>query len=223
METVLTLVVGFVLTGVIGNKILQKWQERSWFVQQRFKGQEKEFLALQRLAEEIATLLSARIFYTQRLAFNLVRPQNTKLNEATKDYDLAVKRWNEKLTSFYVRLPLLSQPSLAIRLEESIQNELVILNKKINGQLQNWEESQSVCKETIGKINAKLVALQARAINFNKEMLRITEVQRKELYYGKEVQFTSENLSHFSTWQLVKALFVRDINSFSVTRSPIDS
>lgn len=46
MESLLSIVVGFVLTGLIGNRLVQAWQARNWLLQQRFLGQEKEYVGL---------------------------------------------------------------------------------------------------------------------------------------------------------------------------------
>jgi hypothetical protein len=86
-------------------------------LQQRFLGHEKEYFALKDLADEVASLLGARIYHMQRLALSLRRGSDVQISNRVVDYDDVVKRWNERLTSFYVRLPLLAHSHLDIRLE----------------------------------------------------------------------------------------------------------
>jgi hypothetical protein len=223
MTSVTTVVVGFILTGVIGNWLVQAWQTRNWLIQQRFAGQEKEYLALKELADEIAGLLGTRMYHMQRLASNLLHSSDEKLAARVADYDDALKRWNERLTSFYVRLPLLASYDLTYRLERSIQVPLVDTGSNLE-KLLNARQSGSVLdQKSIVKIQNRLNSIQGRVVSFNKEMLHTVEARRTEVYYGKKVGYSQENLEHFSTWQLVKAIFVRDVNSLSVTRSSLDS
>lgn len=62
MGSLLAIIVSFVLTGLIGNRLAQAWQARNWLLQQRFLGQEKEYVELKELADEIASLLGVRIY-----------------------------------------------------------------------------------------------------------------------------------------------------------------
>lgn len=222
MASILSVVIGFVLTGLIGNRLVQAWQSRNWFLQQRFAGKEKEYLALKELADEIAVLLGIRMYHMQRLAGSLLKISDEKLATRVAEYEEAVKRWNERLTSFYVRLPLLASYEMAHRLESSLQVEFVNLSTSIDKLLHDRQAGGAPSKREIEAVGSKLSNLQGRVINFNKEMLRTVEGRRSEVYYGEKVPFTSGNLAAFSTWQLIKALFIRDINSFSITRSALD-
>jgi len=71
MSAIIAVIVGSILTGLIGNWLVQGWQQRNWLLQQRFLGHEKEYFALKDLADEIASLLGARIYQCRRLLRNL--------------------------------------------------------------------------------------------------------------------------------------------------------
>jgi len=223
MTSIISVIVGFVLTGLIGNKLVQAWQARNWLLQQRFMGQEKEYVALKELADEIAVLLGARIYHMQRLAASLTSSSNEKLAARIADYEDILKRWNERLTSFYVRLPLLASSYLAPNLESSIQLTLVEIGANIEDQLRRRNAGDNADKKSVIKIQNRLNAIQGKAISFNKSMLRIVETRRTEIYYGRRIELNEWTLEQFSTWHLIKALFVRDINSYSIIRSSIDS
>lgn len=219
---IVTTLLGFLLTGLVGNRLLQSWQARNWLFQQRFSGREKEYVALKELADEIAGLLGVRIYYTQRLVKSFASLSDAKLLEREAEYEQAVKRWNERLTSFYVRLPLLASYDLAKSLESEIQALLVTISEKLDRLLAERSKGNPVSARSLAALDHELTSIQGRAINFNKEMLRRVVSSRTEVYDGKSLDFTRANLAHFSTWQLVKALFVRDIDSLSITRSPLD-
>jgi hypothetical protein len=222
MSAIIAVIVGFLLTGVVGNQLVQRWQQRNWLVQQRFLGHEKEYFALKDIADEIASLLGARVYHMQRLVFTLRRSSNEQFLSRVADHDDIVKRWNERLTSFYVRLPLLASSDLAIRLESTIQTHVQaagttideLVYQKRSGNIPN----KSVVINTIKTLNS----IQARAINFNKRLLHAVELRRMEVYYGTKITLAAANLERFSTWQLVKALFIRDVNSYSITRPTLD-
>jgi hypothetical protein len=222
MSAIIVVVVGFVLTGLIGNHLVQGWQQRNWLIQQRFLGHEKEYFALKDLADEIASLLGARVYHMQRLLLNLRRSSNEQLLSRAGDYDDIVKRWNERLTTFYVRLPLLASSDLGIRLESTVQTKLQVVGASIDELVYQTRCGNIPNKYAVTNALKTLNSIQVRAINFNKELLRIVEIRRIEVYYGARIDFSVGHLEEFSNWQLVKALFIRDVNSYSITRPTFD-
>ena len=53
---IITAIISFILTGLIGGRLLQKWQLRNWLNQQKFLGAEKDYIALQELFDDIVAL-----------------------------------------------------------------------------------------------------------------------------------------------------------------------
>lgn len=219
----LKILVGFLLTGLIGNWLVQRWQTRNWFLQQRYLGQEKEYVALKELSDEIATLLAVRVFHMQRIARTLVSGEDSQFKDRLKDYDEAVKRWNERLHSFYVRLPLLVENDAALQLERNIQKELVNTSEAIDRLVQLRKSGKKVEKTVSSQIERELNIIQGRSIAFNKRLMRLIRLRRTDIYFGTPINFSAQNLERFSTRQLIKALFIRNINSFSIVRTPADS
>jgi hypothetical protein len=222
MSTIISVVLGFVLTGLVGNSLVQSWQQRNWLIQQRFLGHEKEYIALKELADEIASLLGARIYNMQRLLLSLRRSSDEQLVSRVADYEDIVKRWNERLTSFYVRLPILAYSDLGINLESSVHTKLQTASATIEELLNKRRAGVTLEKNVVKGASGALSAIQANAINFNKELLRIVELRRSEVYYGTRIAFTLANIDKFSTRQLIKALFIRDINAYSIMRPTLD-
>jgi hypothetical protein len=196
MASIVAVIVGFLLTGLIGNRLVQAWQQRNWLLQQRFLGHEKEYIALKELADEIATLLGARIYHMQRLTLSL-RRSPVQIASRVIDHDDIVKRWNERLTSFYARLPLLADGYLAIRLESTIQNPLSEFGARIEQLVQKRLAGKDVNGSAIADLMKDLNGVQGRAIKFNKKMLTVVENRRAEVYYGSEIEFSENNLEQF--------------------------
>lgn len=223
LTSLIPVVAGFILSGLIGNRLLQHWQNRNWISQQRFNGNEKEYAALKELIDEIAQLLGERIYLSQRILLSIAEDPDEKLESKLTDYDDIIKRWNIRLTSFYVRLSLLMGEGEANKLESSIQNSLKKLSDLISDLLKKRSESKKVLAQEARAALKSSYALQAKATNFNKHLLSVALDRKKVLYEGEAIPFTQANLHRFSTWFLFKALFSRNINSLTVIRSTLNS
>lgn len=219
MGSLIPVIVGFILTGVVGNRLVHHWQSRSWLAQQRFSGDEKEFIVLKELADEIASLLGERIYHTQRISLSMSQIDGEIFLEKYKEYEEVVKRWNVRLTSFFVRLRLIASSDFSHRLEEKIQKRLV----NISDRLAKVAEQKKCSSNEWAEIRKSIEEVQVQAINFNDALLSFVLRRKDELYNGRIIKFSAENLNSFSTWTLIKAIFARDVNSLSVVRSKLDS
>src|SRR5579859_5875215 len=210
MEALIPVVVGFLLTAFFGNRLLHAWQTRTWMLQQRFLGKEKEYVALKELADEIASLLGVRIFRMRRLNRSLATGTIDEIAALRTEYEDALRRWNEKLASFYIRLPVLADYAFTWELEHQIQSDLVRIGTALERLVkERLSGAPSVKAGEPTRIEGELNRLQGKAIEVNKRLLHELKARRVDVYYGKRLKFTAENLRHFSTWQLIKALFVR--------------
>lgn len=223
MISISTVFIGFILTGLIGNSLLLKWQQRNWLTQQRFLGHEKEYLALKELVDEVASLLGVRLYQMQRLTLNLVRSSEEQFSARAAEYDQAVKIWNEHLASFIVRLVILApNSSFAYKLDSVIQRKLRITGQNIDALVHQRRDGCPVEKKQTVDILEQLDSIKAKARNFNKDLLDFVERRRKKVYYGEKILFSQWTLNRFSTWQLFKALFIREINSYSIICPALD-
>jgi hypothetical protein len=111
---------------------------------------------------------------------------------------------------------------MGIQLESFLQTKLQAASATIEELLYQRRTGLVPEKNVVIGASKALMAIQANAINFNKELLRIVESRRIEVYYGTKINFSSSNIEKFSTWQLVKALFIRDVDAYSITRPTLD-
>jgi hypothetical protein len=222
MEKSIPILLSFVLTAVIGNWLVHKWQERNWLNQQRFLGKEKEYAALKDLSEEIGRLLGSRIYHMQRLAFALRASTPEALSVRLAEYDEVVKQWNERLASFYVRLPTMVDGTFGNELEQNFQRHFVELTSEIE-RLRKQKLTGSVKATDLKHLSDALNRLQGRSINFNKKLIHVVNRRRNETYIGTRLSFNSSTLHGFSNWELIKALFISDVESHSILRPPFDA
>src|SRR5207245_734489 len=84
---IVTVGLTFVLTGLLGNWFIQRWQHRNWVAQQQFLGEEKEYLALKQLWEELARLSGTRLSRMRRLVLVLRSRDDEIVKSRLADYD----------------------------------------------------------------------------------------------------------------------------------------
>lgn len=219
---VFPIVVSFVLSVVIGGKIAQARQQAGWIAQQRFSGEEKEYIELKKLSDEIASALGARIYSMQRLALQLSAwSRHETLDEgALQDYKEAIKTWNCNLGSFYIRLSQLNLDSFRYNLESNLHNPMREQATVIDNILHNrdGDGGHKLAMTVIREMNK----INGRSIEFNRSLLSRVHTLRTKVYFPKRIVFHRDTMSHFSSWVLIKAIFVSDVNGISILRSPLD-
>src|SRR5437660_11662896 len=104
--TLVSLFVGFILTGIVGAWLSQRWQHRSWINQQQILGEEKSYQDLKTVWDEVTTLSGKRQWRMRRLLYSIKAMNVEEANLRLKEYAYVVSEWNEKRNSFEVRLTL---------------------------------------------------------------------------------------------------------------------
>lgn len=223
MVQIIVIVISFVLTILIGGKIAQDRQQDSWIAQQRFSGEEKEYLELKKLCDEIASSLGVRIYAMRRLALQLIaRARNSTFDEsAVADYKESVKLWNQNLNSYYVRLSQLDLASFRYELESNLHDPMRKEGAKIDICLNRGDEQTN--KRELGSVIKNMERVNLSALDFNKSLLKRVHRLRRRIYFPERVLFSRDTMHKFSTWMLIKAIFIVDINRITIIRSPLDS
>jgi hypothetical protein len=122
---IISIILTFILTGLIGNFLAQQWQQRNWMNQQKLQGEEKHYFALTALWEELMNLASRRLWRMRRLMNALVEGDNQKIEERRNEYDAVLSEWNEKFQSMMVRLTLYASWELGQQLEAELQRSFL--------------------------------------------------------------------------------------------------
>lgn len=223
MYNLLTAVVGFLLTAFIGNKIIHAWQMRTWLLQQKMLGEEKDFSALASVVDEISTLAARRLFEAEQIAAAIREGSGQAITSCRADYRAAVAAWNERLPVFYAKLIVGGNRNLAYVLERKIQKRFYDAHGLIASAILQVEAGRQFNTHNMLVLARCLMTLRAVTSRFNQQMLLFLQARRSDTKIGQKIYFNEFNLQYFSTWQLLKAIFVRDINALSIIRPPLDS
>lgn len=224
MEAIIPIIVGFILTGIVGNRLLHSWQHRSWVKQQFFMGEEREYIALRELWDEIVDLSSVRLTRMRRLCA-IVRLGDIELvRTRLSDYDQALARWNERFNSFLVRLLRYTDHNnyLANSLEHEIQPLFVRSGRELELVTKDRLAGRTLTQASVENVTRHLDLLSHQLVIFNRDILVAVQGQKRKTYEGVRLQLSADTIAEFSTWELFKALFHSRIQPYEVVRAPFD-
>jgi hypothetical protein len=214
---VISVLLTFLGTVLIGNFLIQRWNQLNWLTQQKFAGAEKDYLALKELAEEVARLAAHRLLRMQRL-LSAIGKDAAVLKQRLHEYDEAQASWNEKLGSFNVRFAMYANYNMALRLEREVQNRFrragIALEVFVEAALGGRAVTQA---ETV-RVRRELNRIQGLLFEFNRDLLKLVKNRETLIYEGMPIPFRRKNLNAFSTWYLFKALFIADVQSLTILR-----
>jgi hypothetical protein len=206
---------------VLGNWILQRWQQRNWVHQQHFLAGQKKYDNLKSLCEDILESSNGRLLKMRRLVFIMHGPEEL-IRERLKEYDSAQENWNHKLGIFLVKLRFYAAYEMATRLEKSIQLRFVatgsILERLTNTRLKGL----AVPAGAVNDLERQLQKLNGSIVAYNRDLMGMLAAKENKVYYGKEIYLGPDTLKDFPTWELIKALFKPRIERHSIVRSPTE-
>ena len=218
-------VIPITISVIVGNYLVQRWQQRNWRQQQLLLRGEKDIEALKLAIDELMNLADSRSYRSRRLLLHLRSNQSgtngiTKLDAIEAEYVKSVVGWNDKFNSLCARLTMYAPSQHAETLESNIQPQFVEISRRLEYLL----KSPNIVQHAFESEKARLV----RSINsFNGSVGRLYKVlirdlkQREELnYLGRQIEFNEYTLDNFSTWQLTKALFKPQQPSLTIFGPP---
>jgi len=218
----LTVLLTFLFTGLVGNWLIQRWQQRNWLNQQRFLGEQKEYENLKTLCDEIIGCSGRRISRMRRLLSALGQPDDKLIRRMLKAYDEVLSEWNEKLNGFHARLTFYAAYEMSWRLEESVQKRFVAIGAELNGMTKSRISGTIPASRQVAHIEIELNRFSGALLTYNRQLLRTLEIQKTKTYYGRRITLNRDNLKHFPTWELIKGLFKPRIHPLTVVCPPTD-
>ena len=219
MGSIVSVVVGAILTGIVGNMLVQRWQHRNWVRQQRFTGQEKAYLLLKDLCDALAKATAKRVFCMRRLAAAVYDNDQPRTGEVLEEYRAVVKEWNEGLAPFFTRLTFYADYDFTRRLEDSVHGAFVSVGREIE---RNIRIRKGQATGPLKSVTVDLDRLQSVVVDFNRDLARYAQDRHSEIYFGREMPYRLRYLSYFSNLDLIKALFVTEVDSHTVVRPSFD-
>ncbi|MBP2153412.1 hypothetical protein [Erwinia rhapontici] len=214
-KILITAITTLVFTGVVGNKIIIKFQRDNWLYQQKFQNNEKDLKEFEKVVAEINSLVSSRIS-RMRIYIDEKVSNDGKVEDATRAGYINIKNeWNDKINNFYHFLYTNESTDLSMYLEKEIQEIFV----SIHNDMRQADISELKKTKTMNKLNL----LSNKSSNLMKLMEERKRQKRSSIYDETRIFFTKENLDEFPTLFMLKALFFRFPNAHSISRSPFSS
>lgn len=198
-KILITAITTLVFTGVVGNKIIIKFQRDNWLYQQKFQNNEKDLKEFEKVVAEINSLISSRIS-RMRIYIDEKVSNDGKVEDATRAGYINLKNeWNDKLNNFYHFLYINESTDLSMYLEKEIQETFV----SIHNDMRQVDISEFKKAKTMNKLNL----LSNKSSNLMKLMEERKRQKRSSIYDETRIFFTKENLDEFPTFFMLKALF----------------
>ncbi|MDR6288451.1 MULTISPECIES: hypothetical protein [Inquilinus] len=218
MAAIWPILVGAIVTGIVGNFLVQRWQLGVWRAQQRQLGYQAELEELKKLLEEISTKSADRHNAMRRLIGSLAPNSSQDSNEALTTYREQLFIWNGALNSIYLRIRLAVDYSRTLRFEREVHQRFYhagqsieqVLRERASGASPNWSD--------LIEPKARLNSVQAATYAFLRDLTDIVEHRREEIYFGRRLPYSESSLGEYSFLDLVKALFVSRVDRFYVIR-----
>lgn len=213
MADLLTVIVSFALTGVVGNRLLQGWQNRNWLKQQEILNGEREYQELQGLFDEITRLAGARQHRMFRLANALHGASCEELDRYVTAYAEELIRWNERIATLYARLESQLGGGYDSKLEY-IHDSFRKIGQSLEVFVRRRKSGMPVILADTAGVIADLNKLQGKIIEYHKLVLGEIRSRRKSMY--RDDPLSLSNLDAIPTWDLFKALFERRVKPTNV-------
>lgn len=208
MVTIISVVISFILTAIVGNRLLQKWQKRAWLQQQAVLQAHKEIDEVKATIDNFMELADTRSYRARRLLRNLCRGTKERLNVVRSDYDQSVAAWNDQLNSFQVRLTIYAEYGYALRIEDEIQPRFAEISNTLEGLLNAGDpERREMHRRIYAQTEDQLNSLNGIFFNFSRDVMRFLVDRQRDIYLGKPIEFTRGTAELFPTWYLFKELF----------------
>jgi hypothetical protein len=208
---------GAITTGVIGNYLVQRWQRRSWFAQQRRLFNEQELSELKRLYEQLTYRAEARLTSMRRL-LAVIQDSDSEVQKALDAYREQLTLWNSALRSFYPTITLHYGWSKTLQLENEIHGSFVKTGRALERLIRVVFQGAKPSGADKIVIQRALDAQAGRLSAFYLELANGIEKRRDEVLNGRRHFYRSGSFHYFSTSDLVKALFTSDVDGFNVIR-----
>lgn len=207
-------------TAFISNRLLRSWQDRSWLQQQKYLGQEKEYRQLESLAGDIASCGGARLFAMEQLNLELMKSDSIELDNRLNEYREHIKRWNEKLPIFFFQLRAQNLSGQDMRLEQLVHSKMyeigLLLEKGVRERrkgkiFNNGRDVRNLLNNTKSIFN-----------KFNQDLFEAVLLRRADLYFEAVLPVTVDLLPKMSNWDLIKAIFHREIDGYTIIRASLN-
>lgn len=216
MAALWPVLIGAIVTGVVGNFLVQRWQLITWRIQQRQLGYQAELGDLKGLLEEISIKSADRHNAMRSLIGSLAPNSSQDPEKALAAYRDQISVWNASLNSIYVRIRLAVDYSCTLRFERDIHKNFYNAGKAIEQVFRQRESGIAPNWSDLIEPKQQMDILQGATYSFLRDLATTVEHRREEIYFGRRLSYTIGNLGEYSLFDLIKAIFTSRVDCFYV-------
>ena len=159
-------VLGFLLTSVIGAFVGAYFQKRNWNHQRKVTNQDEETLRAQEVFDVWSSLMDRRLYRYRQIIYAFRSEDEARINEKFSDYVTVLYEWNDGLNKNYARLEQYYGKPIRVKLEETIVKDFIFI-----GSLLEREKKQNADAVGLEKLRALIDDLNAKVYRFNLTLL----------------------------------------------------
>lgn len=209
-------IIGFVITGFIGNKIASYFQQRSFLNQTKIKNAEIEVKKITDISFRVMQFSSKRRYTLIKLIEALLSYDDINNNDITtarKKYKDAVREWNLELPVFYMELSNVNLYSLSLELEREIHNRFREIHKEINNSIKTGSRNNLLT------LNSNISYIYSYTKELSNQLINEAHARRDKILNSDTEELSQYNLHKASMLKLIIAIFYSDPKRLRVPRS----
>lgn len=211
------IVLGFLLTGVVGALISAKVQRQNFANQTKISKAEKELEKTKEIIKKIESLSSIRAYTAKVVIDNLVAGSpDPDTDNAREEYRKAVSEWNINITSIFIELKSLDLYNFALELDHEIQP----IFKKSHDLIRNKITKNSSVNSK--EISSMLNTVYKLTRSISSRILEDANKKWQKTIDGNASNLNECNINKATIWTLIKALFHKNPRSLRVFSSSND-
>lgn len=177
MDQYLPLVIGFVLTSVLGGALGYFFQTRTWRHQHQIQLREQEIERAAEIFEEISRLLDRRLYRSRQLYWRLEdKAQGTPRQDTDRkmeDYRELLYEWNDNVHRNLALLHRYFGEDMRNRLDYTIGKEFIEIGAGLEGL---WKDAQiSEKRQLLSALDQRLTKLSDLVYELNIDMIRMLQ------------------------------------------------
>jgi len=178
-QQLLLLVVGFVLTSVLGGLLGYLLQSRAWAHQHDVQRRDEERQQALRTFEEISLLLDRRLYRMRRLYWAARRKaqgtgDETELTSARDDYREILTEWNDNLNRTLALVETYFGSQTRTMLEDEVYDEFVVTGRGLE-EIVKMARAADGEHIAVPRFGYRVTRLSHRVYELNVRMLRLLE------------------------------------------------
>jgi len=216
VQAILSVIIGGAITAILGNWLVQRWQQNNWSLQQRQSLKTAEIEEIKRLAADIHSHTSQRIIHT-RLVFSDLKEGSPRLQKSLEDYRGSVLEWNKSLGRLFSSISLLKSYSDSVYFERAVHKRFYKTSQIVDACLRT-QNPRPIGPYEEERVSKNLAQIHGEVLDFNRDLLRQTLEIRKNLLEGRRIDYLDADFEELTTLELIRLLFTKDVNSSYVTR-----